>query len=297
MILPDFKYMPVSSVEEACALLKSCADKGQNARIYAGGTDLINFIKTGAIKPDVLVDIKGIPGLDGISYDPAEGLTIGALTKLRDIELSPVVKQYYPAIAESVHLIASTQIRSKGTMTGNICNASPSADSVPALFVLDAQLVIRGSEGERIVPINNFYCGFKKTVLAADEVVIAIKVPPMKADESACYLAHTVRKAMDLAIVGVAVKLTLGENDVCTDARIALGAVAVNCVRARTAEAYIIGKKVTSEVAAEAGVMAMADCQPISDVRASAEYRHDMVRVFTKRAVLEALNRSKEVNA
>ena len=297
MILPDFTYKQAASVQEACTFIRDAAAAGRNARIYAGGTDLINFIKTGAIRPDILVDIKEIKGLDGISYDPEKGLTIGALTKLRDIETSPVVKKYVPVLSDAVHLIASTQIRSKGTLAGNVCNASPSADSVPSLFVLDAQLVISNGAEERIVPINEFYCGFKKTVLAADEMVTAIRIPPVKSSESVCYLAHTVRKAMDLAIVGVAVKLTLDAEDICTDAQIALGAVAVNCVRAKQAEAYLIGKKITPEVAAEAGVRAMADCKPISDVRASAEYRHDMVRVFTKRAITQALNRSKEVNA
>ncbi len=295
MILPEFQYVSVSSVDEACKLLKNYSDEGKKAKIYAGGTDLINFIKAGAIDVDYLVDIKAIPDLDQIAYDPEEGLTIGALTKLRDIELSPIVKEYYPAIAESVHLIASTQIRSKGTLAGNICNASPSADSVPALFVLDAKLVVAGVDGERIIPINEFYKGFKQIDLEAGEIVTAIKVPAMKADQSACYLAHTVRKAMDLAIVGVAANLTINEDVVCQDAKIALGAVAVTCVRADSAEKEIIGKKITLEAAAEAGLKAMEDCNPISDVRASAEYRHDMVRVFTKRAIMKALERKMEV--
>ena len=294
MILPDFQYVPVTSVDEACNLLKKYSDEGKEARIYAGGTDLINFIKTKAIQPDYLIDIKGISNLDQITFDEKEGLTIGALAKLRDIELSPVVQKYFPALSESIHLIASTQIRSKGTLAGNICNASPSADSVPSLFVLDAKLIVKGMAGERIVPINEFYKGFKQIDLAPDEMVTAIKVPVMKANQSACYLAHTVRKAMDLAIVGVAANLTFDENDIVTDAGIALGAVAVNCVRAKSAETYVIGKKLTEEVAAEAGILAMNDCAPITDVRASAEYRHDMVRVFTKRALKKACARYKE---
>ena len=297
MILPEFQYVSVSSVEEACRQLKAYSDSGKKAKIFAGGTDLINFIKAGAIVPDYVVDIKAIPGLDQITYDEEKGLVIGSLVKLLDIELSPVVKAHAPALAEAVHLIASTQIRSKGTLAGNICNASPSADSVPSLFVLDAQLEVAGAGagGSRTVPINSFYHGFKKIDLAPDELVTAIRIPAAADNKNAAYLAHTVRKAMDLAIVGVAAKLTLDEDQVCREAKIALGAVAVNCVRAASAEAYLVGKRITPEVAAEAGLRAMDDCKPISDVRASAEYRHDMVRVFTKRAVLKSLERAMEV--
>lgn len=288
MLLSDFSYFAPKSLNQACSLL---SEYGSKAKIMAGGTDLINFIKTKAILPDYVIDIKEIPGMDQLSYDPAEGLTIGALTKLHDIELSPVVKEHYPALAEAVHLIASTQIRSKGTLVGNVCNASPSADSVPALFVLDAQLVVQGTNGQRTVPINEFYTGFKKIDLQKDEIVTAIKIPPMLENERAAYIAHTVRKAMDLAIVGVASKLKIDRNGICQDAKVALGAVAITCVRSPKAEAVLIGQKITPDLAAKAGEKAMEDCNPISDVRASKEYRHDMVRVFTKRSILKSYER------
>lgn len=294
MILPEFTYLRPASAMEACDLL---SQYGSRAKIMAGGTDLINFMQKKAILPEYLIDIKEIPDMNAITYSEKEGLTIGALAKLRDIELSPVVKKYYPVISESVHLIASTQIRSKGTLVGNVVNASPSADSVPSLFVLNAELEIMSREGKRTVPINDFYHGFKKTDLRPDELVTAIHVPPMKKDETASYMALTVRKAMDLAIVGVAAKLTLDSENVCRDAEIALGAVAVSCVRSPKAEEVLIGKKVTPELAAEAGVAAMDDCKPISDVRASADYRHDMVRVFTKRAVLKCIEKKEAAHS
>lgn len=288
MILPKFTYLRPTSAAEACDFLKHY---GSRAKIMAGGTDLINFMQKKAIQPEYLVDIKEIAGMDAITYSEDDGLTIGALAKLRDIELSPVVRKYYPVISESVHLIASTQIRSKGTLVGNVVNASPSADGVPSLFVLNAELQMLSSEGTRTVPINHFYQGFKKTDLRPDELVTAIHVPKMKKDETASYLALTVRKAMDLAIVGVAAKLTLDAENVCRDAEIALGAVAVSCVRSPKAEAVLIGNKVTEELAEEAGLAAMEDCKPISDVRASADYRHDMVRVFTRRAILKCIEK------
>ena len=288
MILPEFKYVAPTTVEEAVNLLAQYGDK---AKLMAGGTDLINFIKDGVIKPEVLIDLKSVQGMDQLEFDPEQGLTIGALTKLIDVERSEVVKKEYPALAEAVHLIASTQIRSKGTLVGNVCNASPSADSVPPLFVLGAELTVQGPEGVRTIPIGEFYQGFKKLALKPGEIVTAVRIPPMKANERAAYKAHTVRKAMDLAIVGVAAKLTVDAEGVCQDAKIALGAVAVSCVRAPHAESVLIGRKITPEIAEIAGQEPMKDCSPISDVRASAEYRHDMVRVFTKRAVLLAQER------
>ena len=150
MILPEFKYVAPTTVEEAVTLLAQYGDK---AKLMAGGTDLINFIKDGVIKPEVLIDLKSVQGMDQLEFDPEQGLTIGALTKLIDVERSEVVKKEYSALAEAVHLIASTQIRSKGTLVGNVCNASPSADSVPPLFVLGAELTVQGPEGVRTIPI------------------------------------------------------------------------------------------------------------------------------------------------
>lgn len=288
MILPEFTYLAPKSVEETIGLLEQY---GSKAKLMAGGTDLINFVKTGAIQPEFIIDIKEISGLDQLEYQPENGLTIGALTKLIDVERSPVVQKEYPALAEAVHLIASTQIRSKGTVTGNVCNASPSADSVPALFVLGAELIVKGPRGERRIPIHTFYQGFKKLALQPDEMVLAIHLPPASEHTKAAYKAHTVRKAMDLAIVGVGAALTIDENGICQDAKIALGAVAVSCVRAPHAEAVLKGQRITGALMEKAGEEAMKDCRPITDVRASAEYRHDMVRVFTKRAIQAAADR------
>lgn len=288
MILPDFKYIAPGTVSEAIELLVRYGDK---AKVMAGGTDLINFVKEKVICPEVIIDLKEIKGMDQISFDPEEGLTVGALTKLYDVENSETVRKEYPALAEAVHLIASTQIRNKGTLVGNICNASPSADSVPSLFVMNAVLDVEGPEGKRQIPVAEFYKGFKKLALKPAEIVTAVHIPPVASDTRAAYMAHTVRKAMDLAIVGVAASLTLDQDGVCRDAKIALGAVAVSCVRAPQAESVLIGRKITPEIAELAGCEAMKDCAPISDVRASAEYRHDMVRVFTRRAILKALER------
>jgi carbon-monoxide dehydrogenase medium subunit len=285
MILPDFEYLAPTSLQVACNILRKF---GSASKIMAGGTDLINPMKDKVLKPNYVIDIKNIPNLDQLEFDAEKGLKIGALTKIRDIECSPVVKREYPALAEAAHVIASTQVRNKGTMVGNICNASPSADSVPTLLVLDAALEVIGLEGSRKIPISEFFIGFKKLALEPGEVVTAITVPVIPSGTRAAYIKHAYRKAMDLAIVGVAASVTMA-GEKCTSAKIALGAVAPTAVRSPSAETVLIGKALSAAVMEEAGIAAMKDCNPISDVRASAEYRHDMVRVFTRRAVQKAL--------
>lgn len=286
MILPKFTYLEPKTLEEASRLAKEMDGK---CKLMAGGTDIIVAMKEKHIAPEYIIDLKRIPGMDYLDYDPEGGLKIGALTSLRTIERSQLVKEKYKAVAEAAHYVASTQVRSKGTMVGNLVNASPSADTVPILLAADAILHVYNAEtGERKISMSDFYVGFKKTALKAGDIVTEITIPVLKENQKAAYIKHAVRKAMDLAIVGVAAIVTMEEN-ICKDAKIALGAVAINAMRAEEAENILIGKELTEEVLEEAATAAMEACQPISDVRASAEYRKDMVRVFTKRAVKKAL--------
>lgn len=285
MVLPQFEYLVPKTLDEATMLL---SELGAGAKIMAGGTDIIPPMRDKVLKADYLIDIKHIPGLDYISYDEKEGLKIGALAKLYDIQTSKLVKQKNPSVAQAAKYVASTQIRHKGTMVGNICNASPSCDTAPILIAQNAAILVHGPEQDRQIPAGQFFKGVKKTYLEHNEIVTGIVIPPLQENEHAAYIKHSVRKAMDLAIVGVAAWVKMDGN-VCVDARITLGAVAITPVRAPSAEKVLIGKELTDEVIAEAGLAAMSDCKPISDVRASAEYRHDMVRVFTKRAIKKAL--------
>lgn len=285
MILPKFDYVAPESLEEANRIL---AETGTSARLMSGGTDVIVAMKEKTLTPSLIVDIKNIPGLNYLEYDPDEGLKIGALTTLRTIETSAFVKGNYPAVAQAAKYVASTQIRTKATMTGNICNASPSADTPPILIALDTVLTVQGPEGTRTVPVEQFYLGFKKVDLKPGEIVTQIRIPAMKKGQCAAYIKHAVRKAMDLAITGVAVSLMV-EDGICRNARIVLGAVAITPVRAPKAEQILIGQRITDELIELAASTAEGECQPISDVRASAEYRKDMVRVFTKRALKQAL--------
>ena len=290
MVLPKFEYLTPKTLEEASNLL---IELGSGAKIMAGGTDIIPPMRDKVLKADYIIDIKGIPGLDYIEYDEKDGLKIGCLTKLYDIQTSPIVKAHNPAVAKAAKYVASTQIRNKGTMVGNICNASPSCDTAPILVAMNAKVLVHGVEKDREIPMSGFFKGVKRTYLEPGEIVTGIVIPPLGEGEHAAYIKHAVRKAMDLAIVGVAAWLKMDGN-VCVDARICLGAVAITPVRAPHAEAALIGKELTNDVISEAAVAAMSDCKPISDVRASAEYRHDMVRVFTKRAVKKALEGYKE---
>ncbi|MDD7175238.1 MAG: xanthine dehydrogenase family protein subunit M [Clostridiales bacterium] len=285
MVLPNFEYMVPKTIGEACNLL---LELGKGAKVFAGATDIIPPMRDKAFTVDYLIDLKHIPGMKYIEYDETEGLKIGALTTLREIETSPLVKEKNPAVAHAAKVVASTQIRAKGTMAGNLCNASPSADTPPILLAQNAKVLVQGPNKDRYIMMDDFFVGFKKTALEPGEIVTGCVIPPLKEGESAAYIKHAVRKAMDLAIIGVAVKLTM-DGDVCKDARIALGAVAPTIMRARNAEKALIGKKLTDDVIVEASLAARDECSPISDIRASAEYRRDMIRVFTKRAIKQAL--------
>lgn len=292
MVLPKFDYIAAQSLDEASNLL---VELGPTARIMAGATDLVIPMKDHAVKPEpeYLIDIKKLPDLDQLEYSEEEGLKIGALTTLRTIEHSPLVKQVNPAVAVAAKSIASTQIRAKGTMVGNICNASPSCDSGPIVLASDARILYHGQDGDREMKAGEFFKGVKKTALEQGDIVTAIVFPPLKKNQKAAYIKHSVRKAMDLAIVGVAVVITV-EDGICTDAHIAVGAVAATPIRAPKSETFLIGKKLTDEVIEEAAQLTMESCSPISDIRASKEYRSAMVKVFTKRAIKKALEEMQE---
>jgi carbon-monoxide dehydrogenase medium subunit len=286
MVLPRFEYIPAKSLEEASNLLQ---ELGDGAKIMNGGTDLLPPMNDGVLKPTHLVDIKGIPGMDYIEYDEKEGLKIGALTNLRDIEFSKVVREKNPSIAAAAAYVASMQVRAKGTIAGNLVNASPSCDTAPILLAQNAKVLVHRHDGKKTeIPMDQFYVGFKKVALERGDIVTGIVIPPLAANEKAAYIKHSVRRAMDLAIVGVAAWIKM-DGKKCADVRIALGAVAITPIRSKPAEDLLRGKELTDELLAEAGIAAMNSCKPISDVRASAEYRADMIRVFTKRVINKAL--------
>lgn len=273
------------SLREASAIVR---DKGAGGRFLAGGTDLVIAMKEKGLVPKYVVDLKKIPRLSGIREEAGGSIVIGALTTMREIETFPMITKRFPFLARSAAEVGSIQIRNRATIGGNMANATPSADVAPALLVLDAKAVITGAEGERTVELESFFRGPGQTVMAAEEILTALVIPPADPRLVGEYIKFSPREMMDLAYVGVAVALVLGESKRCEQVRISLGAVSPTPMRARRAEALILNQVLTEDLAGKAASEAAAESKPISDVRSSADYRREMVRAMTKRALLNA---------
>ncbi|MFN3652051.1 MAG: FAD binding domain-containing protein [Armatimonadota bacterium] len=279
----SFHYLEPRSIDEAARLLR---EHGAGARILAGGTDLIVQMETGRRQPETVVYLGRIPELRGIETADG-GLRIGAGATLRQVENHPVVRERYPSLSRGCAEVGSVQIRNLATLAGNLCNASPSADTSPALLAYDAAVEITGgSAGSRVVPVGDFWTGPGRTVLEPGELVTAIRLPTAPAGRRDFYTKLAVRKAMDLAMVGVCVAL-VPDGDRAHDVRIALGAVAPVCLRAVDAEAAV--ERGGAAASDEAAALAEAAVSPIDDQRASAAYRREMVRVLTARALRQLL--------
>ena len=287
--LPKFEYHMPTSLSEALKLLAKYDGK---AKVFAGGTDLLVSMKKRETTPEHLINLKEIAELKGIQYDPKGGIRIGALVTLEEIRHSEIVKDKFCVLWDAVNVMASPQVRSLGTIGGNLCGAVPSADTAPPLIALGASMKMARGRGERSVAVENFFKGPKESVLQRKEILTQILIPNPLQRSSGTYLKLMRRNAMDLALVGVAAYLRLNQrNRVCTEARIALGAVAPTPIRAVEAEQVLINKEIGEALAEEAGRAASTVCRPISDIRSSLEYRCSMVEVLTKRAVMEAYRR------
>lgn len=289
--MKPFEYFAPPTLAEAVALLGRYNGR---ASLLAGGTDLLVEIKERIRLPDYVINIKKIAGLEYLTYDEAAGLKIGALATVRAVETSPPVNQKYPGLAQAARELGSIQVRCRATVAGNICRASPSADTLPPLIAAGASVRIFGPQGERALLLADFFTGPGQTVLAADEILTEIDLPAPPPHTGHAYLKHGRRKAMELATVGVAVTLTLA-GDVCHDIRIVLGAVAPTPIRARQAEAVLQGATPAERAISAAAEAAMAEARPINDVRSSAAYRREMVRVLTGRAITQALARARTI--
>ena len=269
--------------------LKILAERGPQARVLAGGTDLLPQMKNGVLKPALVVDLSGIARVRQVQN--GSGLRIGAAVTARELEVSPALRGPYVSIAESAALVGSLQVRNLATVGGNLCNAAPSADMAPPLVALDAQAVIAGPGGERRVPMADFFTGVRKTVLAPNELLVELVVPPPGPHSGGQYLRHTPRRELDIAVVGVASQLTLAGGR-CTKARISLASVAPTPVRALAAERALEGQAVTPQLIEQAAALAIEAATPISDQRGSVEFRKHLVRVLTRRTLATALQRA-----
>jgi CO/xanthine dehydrogenase FAD-binding subunit len=285
--LPTFEHHTPATVAAALDLLSRL---GSHGRLLAGGTDIFPAMKRREQTPAHLISLKEIDGLKGISADDQE-IHIGALTTLGEIERSELIRQHLPILRNAVQVMASPQIRTLATIGGNICSAVPSADSVPPLMALRASLTLLGADGERTVPIEDFFTGPKESILRADEILTGIIIPRPPAHSGGVYIKLMRRNAMELALVGVAAQLHLDASlKICENVRIALGSVAPTPILAPEAAGMLVGREIDETLAAEAGKAAAKICRPRSNsIRASVEYRRSMVEVLTKRAILEAL--------
>ena len=281
-----FDFYQPATLQEASRLLK---DNGPGGRFLAGGTDLVIAMKEKGLLPKYIVDLKRVPGLGGIRENSDGSITLGALTTMYAIETSALIKKRYPFLAQSAAEVGSIQIRNRATIGGNMANATPSADTAPALIALNATAKIASANGERTIALEEFFKGPGQNAMSADEILTEVTIPKTAANLVGEYIKFSPREMMDLAYVGVAVAYNLGANDKkCAGVRIVLGAVAPTPIRARRAEAALDGQVLTEALAEKVGQIAAEEAKPISDVRSSADYRRAMVGAMTKRALLNA---------
>jgi carbon-monoxide dehydrogenase medium subunit len=277
-------YVAPSSLKEALHLLKKYKGK---ARVLAGGTDLIPKLKKRMIKAEVVIDLNRIPGLSGIRMQK-DGLHIGALTRLAEIKESRLVREKAPVLFQAIGVMASPPIRNRGTLAGNLCTASPAADTAPPLLVLNASVRLQNTDGKRVVPLSEFFRGPQDTVRRADEMLTEVIVPVQKGRSAFLKLGR--RKAFTLSVVSVAAfaRVRGGKFE---DLRLALGAVAPTPIRSRKVEEALQGKEANEENIARAAELVKEEVKPIGDVRASEEYRREMSSVFTRRVLAQVNGR------
>ncbi|MDQ2654440.1 MAG: xanthine dehydrogenase family protein subunit M [Chloroflexota bacterium] len=288
---PVVTYAGPASVSEAVELLASSDD----AKVVAGCQSLGVFLRQRLIEPSLLVGLKRIPELSEIVELPGGGLRIGAMVTQRTLETSGVVRQQYPALSDAAALIASPPVRQQGTIGGNLCHADPTGDPPAVLIALGAGVELVSSTGTRRVPVEDFFVDYMETVLAADELLVAVHLPAPAANSGAAYLKHRVR-GVDTALVAAGVALTLAEDGkTIREARIGLAGAGPTPLRARAAEMALAGAAPTSETFAAAGEAAAAESDPLEDTEGSAWYRREMIARFVQRAADAALRRAQGV--
>ncbi len=286
--MPRVSYTAPTTVDEA---VKALAGAAGSTKVLAGGTDLLVQLKSGRLKPDLIVDTKHIPGLIGIREE-ADAFVIGAATPGVMLSAHAALEHAFPGIVEGVDLIGSTQIQGRASIAGNLCNASPAADSVPPVIAARGTAVVVGPGGRREVPVENIVTGPGQTSLAKGEFVVEFKIPKPKPRQAGAYLRFIPRTEMDIAVVGCAVDVTLDASGTCTDARVVLGAVAPTQLIVQEAAQALIGHKLDAETLAKLDAAAQRACRPITDKRGTIEYRTKVAGVLARRAAAIAFERA-----
>ena len=282
-----FGYVAAKDVTDAVALL---AEHGAGAKVLAGGTDLLADLKFAPHHPDIIVDISRLDDLKDIEVAD-DGLHIGALVTHSEIMRSPVIRDMFPALVEAAYTIGAVQTRNLGTLGGNLVTCVPSMDSGPTLIALEAEVVITGPGSKRRIQVGELFAGPRKTSLKSGELLTDIIIPKANLNKPAAFEKFGLRKGQALALVNAAAAFFV-DNGNFKAPRIALGAVAPIVISAPEAEAYLEGRKITKDAMAEAGRIAATEAEPISDFRASADYRRDLITVLVKRCLANSHTRA-----
>lgn len=283
------KYFQPKSVKECLALLK---EYGADAKVLAGGTDLVPRLKNGQLHPVAVIGLMDIPEIDAIDVTD-KGLTLGTLANLRKISLDQRLEKDYKVIMEACGHVSSMQVRNIATIGGNACNASPSADAIHGLLLYDAVANIASEDSMREVPLHEFFKGPGKTVLGTGDLLLSFSVPAPKAHTGASYQKYAIRGDSDISIVGAGARLTLDSDGAVAEARISLASVAPTPLRMFEAENMLVGSKLDAEGIEKAAEICSNQVSPITDQRATREYRIEMVRVWVRHALEQALERAK----
>ncbi len=283
-----FTYLEPQSLDEALALL---AQHGEDAKLIAGGTGLVNLMKQRLVRPAFVIGLRGLKPLTGIAE--TEGLAIGALATLASLEASASVRRKAPLLAETCAHVATVRVRAMATLGGAMAHADPFLDTPPALIALDAQLVARSKRGERKIAVERFFTGYYQTVLAPDEMVTEILVPEQPSGSGTSFLKFLPATRDDYATISVAARILLGADGRITQARVALGAAAMVPVRAGAVEAALAGKSPDEKNFRDAASLVQESIDPIEDFRGSATYKRQMAAVHVRRALAEAASRAK----
>jgi CO/xanthine dehydrogenase FAD-binding subunit len=286
--MPGLKYTAPTTVDDAVKLL---AGSSGLAKVLAGGTDLLVQLRSGRLKPELIVDIKNIPGLIGIREENG-GFVVGAATPGAVVEAHPGMNKAWPGVVEALDLIGSTQVQGRCSLVGNLCNASPAADSVPAMYAAGTIAVVVGAKGKREVPVEQIPTGPGRTTLARDEFILEFKFPPRPARSGDAYLRFIPRTEMDIAVVGCGISVTLDDKGVCTAARCSLGAVAPTVLLVQPMADALIGHTLDDATNAALDKAAQAACKPIYDKRGTIEYRTKVAGVLARRVAKIAFDRA-----
>jgi carbon-monoxide dehydrogenase medium subunit len=285
MYMPDFEYHAPGSLSAACALL---AELGEDTRVLAGGTDILHKMKVGKLAPASLMSLKHLQEIRGVRRTKEQDVIIGALTTHHEIYTSQILQEHYLSISMAAHTMASNQICNLGTVGGNIVNGVPSADLPPILIALNGSIRLVSASGERSMALEDFFVGAAETVILPGEILTEITIP-RQATTGSTYLKFGLRRSGALAVVGIAVAVRVVAA-VLEEVRIVMASAAPTVRRAKNAEDFLRGKKISEGLLAEAGKLAAAESQPRDSIRGSAEYRRNLVEVLTKRALRKAID-------